>query len=74
MIATEGLLRGEIAISEARVTAGIERLRSDTPLLMRNAVLGQLLAEKQRESKIFKVKADPLGCSSAPAQGGETGR
>ncbi len=45
----EGRLRGEIVTSEARVTAAIERLRSDMPLLIRNAVLEQLLAEKQRE-------------------------
>ena len=32
---TEGRLRGEIVASEARVTAAIERLRSDMPLLIR---------------------------------------
>lgn len=44
----ENRTRSEILASESRVTAAIERLRADLPLLIRNAVLEQLLAEKQR--------------------------
>ncbi len=54
---TEGRLRSEVVASEARVTAAIERLRSDMPLLIRNAVLEQLLAEKQRVIDDFQKQA-----------------
>ena len=46
--ASEGRTRAEVVASEVRVTAAIDRLRGDLPLLVRNAVLEQLLAEKQR--------------------------
>ena len=59
VIASEARLRGEITgletrshasllASEGRVTAAIDRLRADMPLLVRNAVLEHMLAEKQR--------------------------
>jgi hypothetical protein len=55
LAATEGRLslaidrnRDELIASEARVTAAIDRLRGDLPLLVRNAVLEQMLTEKQR--------------------------
>lgn len=48
IISSEARLRGELIASETRVTAAIDRLRADLPLVVRNAVLEQLLAEKQR--------------------------
>jgi hypothetical protein len=48
LAATEGRLSLELIASEARVTAAIDRLRGDLPLLVRNAVLEQMLTEKQR--------------------------
>ena len=48
IVAAEGRTRAELIASETRVTSAIDRLRTDMPLLIRNAVLEQLLAEKQR--------------------------
>ena len=48
IVAIEARLRGDLIASETRVTAAIDRLRADLPLVVRNAVLEQLLAEKQR--------------------------
>jgi hypothetical protein len=45
---SEGRTRAEIAASEARITAAIDRLRSEMTLVARTAVLEQALAEKQR--------------------------
>ena len=49
--------RTELIASESRISISIERLRADLPLLIRNAVLEQMLAEKQRAIEEFQKQA-----------------
>ena len=57
MNVSESRTRTEILASEARLSATIDRLRSDLPLLVRNAVLEQLLAKKQRVIDDYQKQA-----------------
>jgi hypothetical protein len=52
-----GRMRADILASESRLSAAIDRLRSDMPLLVRNAVLEDKLAEKQRVIDDFQKQA-----------------
>jgi hypothetical protein len=49
-----GRTRADILASESRLSGALDRLRSDIPLLVRNAVLEDKLAEKQRIIEDFQ--------------------
>ena len=57
LLAEIGRTRADILASENRLSVAIDRLRSDMPLLVRNAVLEDRLAEKQRIIEEFQKQA-----------------